>query len=338
MKGAIEKVLKACSRMYWDGDIVPLPADFAATADKAMESMTRRGQRVMACAFRPDFVFKASQDTLVRFSCLLLCALLFMFPVTYSARKWTKIWLGILLLSHNVLSWLCGVPLSDMLVCSVAVQSFAMQRMAQRHAIVRRVDVLETLGRVTDICSDKTGTLTQAHMAAVNIWQPQSQYEVTGAAFSDLGQFVQDGKHIHVLDKSAETFLECCAICNGAKVYQRGGAPPMDTPMVGPSPYGTSPAGPATVSPSSPAAGSPPETASPDGGMGSPRAGVETASGWVAQGSPTEVALAFLALKYGWTKFSVMATNSVKKSSEFPFDSTTKSMTVVVKETVRVVW
>ena len=78
--------------------------------------------------------------------------------------------------------------------------ALGVQQMARRHAIVRRLPAVETLGAVTRICSDKTGTLTSNEMTARRVVTALGTYEVAGLGYAPDGQIARDGARVEVAD------------------------------------------------------------------------------------------------------------------------------------------
>jgi P-type E1-E2 ATPase len=67
--------------------------------------------------------------------------------------------------------------------------ALGVQRMARRHALVKRLSSVETLGSCTVICTDKTGTLTKNQMTVRELWIPGCQIEVSGTGYEPRGAF-----------------------------------------------------------------------------------------------------------------------------------------------------
>ncbi|MDZ4159754.1 MAG: cation-translocating P-type ATPase, partial [Anaerolineaceae bacterium] len=78
--------------------------------------------------------------------------------------------------------------------------AMGMREMIRRHALIRRLASVETLGSTTVICSDKTGTLTQNEMTATRLWVDSKRFEFTGSGYTPKGDFQLDGENVLLKD------------------------------------------------------------------------------------------------------------------------------------------
>ena len=90
--------------------------------------------------------------------------------------------------------------------------------MARRNAIVRRLDAIEALGGVTDICSDKTGTLTMGKMVVRKVWNGRGIWNCEGG---DLSHSELVMTNISEKTGDVTEILRCAALCNGAVVTKK---------------------------------------------------------------------------------------------------------------------
>jgi Ca2+-transporting ATPase len=103
--------------------------------------------------------------------------------------------------------------------------ALGVQRMVRRHALIRKLPSVETLGCVTAICSDKTGTLTKNEMTIRFIYTGGKLFEVTGTGYDPKGEFLLDKKTINPNEQSelSKTLLSG-VLCNGAQLVSNNGS------------------------------------------------------------------------------------------------------------------
>ncbi|MBI2851698.1 MAG: calcium-transporting P-type ATPase, PMR1-type [Chloroflexi bacterium] len=95
--------------------------------------------------------------------------------------------------------------------------AIGVQRMVKRHALVRKLPAVETLGSTTVICSDKTGTLTQDQMTVRRIYVDGKMIDVGGVGYEPKGKFSSGGQDYEPLkDAHLEMLLRAGNLCNDA--------------------------------------------------------------------------------------------------------------------------
>ncbi|QRN82875.1 cation-translocating P-type ATPase [Chloroflexota bacterium] len=101
--------------------------------------------------------------------------------------------------------------------------ALGMREMVRRHALIRKLSSVETLGSATVICSDKTGTLTQNEMTVTRIWSGDQFVDVTGSGYAPKGDFTVNNEKVS-LDKypAVKTSLWLGTLNNDSQLEHAG--------------------------------------------------------------------------------------------------------------------
>jgi len=153
--------------------------------------------------------------------------------------------LALVILALSAATFVLGVlwrghPASEMFVMVVALAASAIpeglpaimtvtlalgvQRMAKRNAIIRHLPAVETLGSVTVICSDKTGTLTRNEMTVQRLICADHVFNVDGVGYEPTGDFSIDGRIVDVdLYPSLDLAIRTGVLCNDSRLIEKEG-------------------------------------------------------------------------------------------------------------------
>jgi Na+-exporting ATPase len=235
---------------------------------------------------------KLARLAILLFGVAVICAIIVLAANEFSNNREVII--------YAVATGLSMIPASLTVVLTITM-SAGTKRMVQRHVIVRNLKSLEALGGVTDICSDKTGTLTQGKMVAKKAWIPAKGTYSVGTSddphnptVGSLSFTTKPPRHMDAdIDDKTQTsedllehnthlidYLKVASLANLANVH-------------------------------------------------------ETKEGeWNARGDPTEIAIQVFASRFDWNrlKYTTGDKPAWKQLAEFPFDSDVKKMSVIFEE------
>ena len=194
-------------------------------------------------------MFQAVDTQLGRISALLATVQSTTTPLLRQMARFSH-WLALVIVGFVVLTFAIGVlwrgqPLAEMFMMAVALAASAIpeglpalmtitlalgvRRMAQHKAIIRQLSAVETLGSVTVICSDKTGTLTCNEMTVQRVVTANQVYEVSGSGYRPEGGLHRSGHsatHNVALDDhpALPGIARAALLCNDAALHESDGS------------------------------------------------------------------------------------------------------------------
>ena len=144
---------------------------------------------------------------------LLVCVLAFAYGMIFLDEPFTAMFKAAVGIAVSAIPE--GLPAVVTITLAIGVQ-----RMARRNAIIRRLPAVETLGSVSRICSDKTGTLTRNEMVVTSAVTAEARHDITGNGYAPEGEIRADGRPAaSVLALMARASV----LCNDSEIHQEQG-------------------------------------------------------------------------------------------------------------------
>lgn len=238
---------------------------------------------------------KLSKLAILLFGVAIVCAIIVLAANKFDSSQEVVI--------YAVATGLSMIPASLVVVLTITMAA-GTKRMVQRNVIVRNLKSLEALGAVTDICSDKTGTLTQGKMVARGAWMPgKGTYTIENSS-SPMDPTAGDIRHDPRQPRDinfAQGGDACGTIASVKELLSQSASALTDFLRV------ASLANLATV--------------------------VQKDGEWRARGDPTEIAIQVFASRFDWNRLRLVGQDEHQYSevAELPFDSDVKRMSIIMK-------
>ncbi len=148
---------------------------------------------------------------------LVVSAAVFAFAVFVRDYDWAEAFMVMIGLA------VAAIPEGLPAVMTIAL-AIGVQRMAARNAIIRRLPAVETLGSVSVICSDKTGTLTRNEMTVRTVLTAAERFEISGVGYRPEGDFAMDGNAVDPTGHPAlREAARAAILCNDAELRHSDG-------------------------------------------------------------------------------------------------------------------
>lgn len=159
---------------------------------------------------------------------LLISGLLLIFGYYFGHRDLSEIFMAVVGLAVAAIPE--GLPAVLTITLAVGVQA-----MAKRNCIVRRLPAIETLGSISVICSDKTGTLTRNEMMITSVLTARHFFVIEGIGYEPKGMLKLDEQRVAPAEYSIlEPLARAATLCNDAALHQHDGTWLVDgDPMEG---------------------------------------------------------------------------------------------------------
>ncbi|OJJ42861.1 hypothetical protein ASPZODRAFT_137006 [Penicilliopsis zonata CBS 506.65] len=232
------------------------------------------------------------QVKLSKFALLLFALAILLAVIVFSVNLWD---IKGEVLIYGICVAVAVIPESLIAVLTITV-AVGTKSMAKGNVVVRKLQCLEAVGGVTNICSDKTGTLTQGKMVARSAWIPDGGnlfvHQTTNPYDPTRGVVDFDGTSCNPDElrnhRLVGKFLTAISLCNLAVVQKKGAPSRSENERV-----------------------------------------AADENEWTAVGEPTEIALQVLAMRFQCGKPSLLDERQMSLRTEYPFDSAIKRMTVI---------